>query len=182
MKVIILVGVPGCGKSTILSETMRQVPDVRVVNYGDKMLEEAALIGLTRDQMRKMPLAEQQEIGVRAARKIMQEKGEVVIVDTHALIRTQIGFCPGLPKQVLQILCPKALVWIECPPSLILKRRRNDPSRVRDEETEEEIQLHQELVRAYLAACAMETGALLCKLQNSDSSVEKNCQPLVQLI
>jgi len=182
MKTIILVGVPGCGKSSILKEIVRQIPSVVIVNYGDQMLEEAAHTGITRDQLRKMPLADQQEIGVKAARRIMQKREPIVIVDTHALIKTDIGFCPGLPKEVLQILAPKALVWIECPPSLILERRKGDSSRKRDEETESEILLHQELIRAYLAACSMEAGALLCNLSNDHHSIENNAQPFIRLI
>ncbi len=182
MKTIVLVGVPGCGKSSILKETVRQIPSVVVVNYGDKMLEEAALTGITRDTLRKMPLSAQQEIGIKAAKKLIRQQEQIAIIDTHALIRTEIGFCPGLPKEVLHILSPRALVWIECQPFLILQRRMNDSSRTRDEETEEELLLHQELVRSYLAACSMETGALLCRLSNSDLSLENNCQPLVRLV
>ncbi len=182
MKTIVLVGVPGCGKSSILKEIVRRFPSIRVVNYGDKMLEEAALEGLTRDKLRKLPLSDQQEIGLRAAKKIVQEKSAIAIVDTHALIRTKTGFCPGLPKQVLDTLSPKALVWIECPPSLILERRAKDHSRNRDEESEEELALHQDLTRSYLAACSMETGAVLCGLSNRGSSIEQNCLPLVHLI
>lgn len=182
MKTIILVGVPGSGKSSILKEIVRKSSLVAVVNYGDKMLEEASAEGLTRDMLRKMPISSQQEIGIRAAKRIMQGKNEMTIVDTHALIKTEVGFCPGLPKEVLKVLSPKALAWIECPPSLILQRRKSDPSRTRDNETEEELTIHQELTRSYLAACSMETGALLCKIMSRDLSIEKNCQPFIRLI
>ncbi len=180
MKTIILVGIPGCGKSSILRETIRKVPSVTVANYGDKMLEEAAESGLSRDQLRKLSFEEQREIGIRAAHRIMQEKS--TIIDTHALIRMKTGFIPGLPKEVLKILSPKALVWIECPPALILQRRASDPSRNRDDETESELLIHQELTRSYLSACSMETGALLCYLSNVSASIENNCLPLVRLI
>lgn len=182
MKTIILAGVPGCGKSSILREVTQKLPSITVVNYGDKMLEEAHLNGVTRDMLRKMPLGAQQKIGIEAARKIAQEKNKITLIDTHALIRTNIGFCPGLPKEVLHLLSPSACVWIECLPSCILERRAQDPSRSRDKETEEELSLHQELTRAYLAACCMETGALLCRITNNDPSIEKNALPFIQLL
>ncbi len=72
MKIIVSVGIPGVGKSAILQEVMKQAPHAAVVNYGDKMLEEASLSGITRDAMRKMAIADQQQIGVRAAQKIVQ--------------------------------------------------------------------------------------------------------------
>ncbi len=182
MKTIILVGIPGSGKSSILKEILSKSPLVTVVNYGDQMLEEAKSEGLTRDKLRKMSIASQQEIGIRAAKRIMQGKSEITIIDTHALIKTEVGFCPGLPKEVLKLLLPKALAWIDCPPSLIVQRRKSDPSRTRDNETEEELAIHQELTLSYLTACCMETGALLCQIANKDSSIEKNCQPFVRLI
>lgn len=180
MKTIILVGVPGCGKSSILKETVQQIPSIHVINYGDKMLEAAGL--QERDMLRKMPIEVQQKIGIEAAKKIVREKCELAIIDTHALIRTKTGFCPGLPKEVLHILSPKAYVWIECSPSLIVQRRQQDPSRKRDEETEEELSIHQDLTRSYLAACCMETGALLCRLTNNDPSLEKNASSFIALL
>jgi adenylate kinase len=182
MKTITLVGVPGSGKSSILKEILVKCPSVTIVNYGDKMLEEANAEGLSRDQLRKLSISSQQEIGIRAAKRIMQGKSGITIIDTHALIKTEVGFCPGLPKEVLKVLSPKALVWIDCPPSLILKRRHSDSSRTRDHETEEELTIHQELTHSYLAACSMETGAILCRITNIDPSIEKNCHPLVRLI
>ena len=104
MKTIILVGIPGSGKTSILKEIARQSPSITIVNYGDKMLEAANAQGLTRDMLRKMPISAQQEIGIRAAKQIMQGKDEITIIDTHALIKTEVGFCPGPPKEVLKTL------------------------------------------------------------------------------
>lgn len=182
MKTVILVGIPGSGKSSILQEISRQNPHVVIVNYGDVMLEEAKAQGLTRDSLRKMPIASQQEIGIRTAKRIVESKSEITLIDTHALVKTEVGFCPGLPKEVLRTLSPKAFGWIECPPALIVQRRKSDSSRTRDQETEEELAIHQELARSYLAACCMETGALLCTIVNRGSSIEKNCQPFLRLI
>lgn len=182
MKTILLVGVPGSGKSSLLKEVIRQTPALSVINYGDAMLEEAATSGITRDTLRKLPTSAQQKIGIEAAKKIVQKEVKIALIDTHAWIRTPVGFCPGLPKEVLNILAPKACAWIECSPSLILHRRREDPSRNRDAETEEEIALQQELTRAYLAACSMETGALLLCIHNDSPSIENNARPLIELL
>lgn len=183
MKTIILVGIPGAGKSSILQEAARQLPSIAVVNYGDKMLEEAALEGITRDLLRKLPFNEQQQIGVKAARKIMQQKTDgISIIDTHALIRTNIGYCPGLPLEVLNILSPKAFALVECSPHLILERRALDRKRIRDEETEKDLSIHQELTRSFLTACSMHTGALLCCIQNNTPSITQNILPLIHLI
>lgn len=182
MKAIILVGIPGCGKSSLIKETLRQAPHVQVLNYGDQMLAEAALEGLTRDQLRTLSLSEQREIGIKAAKKMVKQGNEVVLIDTHALIRTPTGYIPGLPREVLEILLPKALVFIECSAETVLQRRAMDQTRSRDKETVESLALHQELCRAYLAACSLTTGAILCPVDNNPASLEQNARPLLQLI
>ena len=182
MKTIILVGVPGSGKSSILKEIARKCPTVSIVNYGDEMLKEAQAEGLTRDMLRKLPIAEQQEVGIKAAKRIVHGKSGMTLIDTHALIKTPVGFCPGLPKEVLKILAPKALAWIDCPPEIIIHRRKNDASRTRDLESEDELAIHQELSHAYLAACSMETGSILCRILNRDPDIESNCRPFIHLI
>lgn len=182
MQTIIVVGIPGCGKSSILKETLRQAPKVSIVNYGDKMLEEASQEGLGRDELRKMPIADQYKIGLKAAKKIVKESIGITIVDTHALVRTPFGYIPGLPREVLEALAPRACAWIECSPALILQRRSHDSSRARDVESEEELNLHQELTRDYLSACSMASGAILCRVRNESPSIAENALPLVRLI
>lgn len=183
MKNIILVGIPGAGKSSILQEVVHQVPAVLVVNYGDKMLEEAASEGIHRDQLRKMPFREQQQIGIKAARRIIREEtNRVVLIDTHALIQTKNGYCPGLPLEVLTVLAPTAYVLVESRPALILERRIQDSRRIRDEESEEELLTHQDLTRSFLTACCMHTGSLLCHIQNNSPQIGQNVLPLLRLI
>lgn len=183
MKTIILVGIPGAGKSSILQELMRQIPKMKIVNYGDKMLEEASSLGINREQLRKMPFKDQQQIGIQTARNIVQEPNEgMMIIDTHALIKTSTGFCPGLPVEVLHILTPSAYALVECLPQTIVERRRKDNTRLRDEETIEQLSMHQELTRSFLTACCMHTGSILCCIQNNHSSISENAQPLLHLI
>lgn len=182
MKTIILVGIPGCGKSSIIKETLRQVPEVHVINYGDQMLKEAAFVGLNRDKLRTLPLSEQKKIGIHAAEKMVKDEKGIILIDTHALIRTPTAYIPGLPKEVLGILSPSALAWIECSPQTVIQRRAGDNLRSRDKESIEELTLHQELSRAYLAACSLATGAVLCSVDNNGPLIEQNAATLIQLI
>ena len=128
-KMILFVGVPGSGKTTILQEVQRQIPHLQAINYGDKMLEIAAEQGLSRDSLRQLPIKEQQQIGVKAA--LAMKVPGTLIIDTHALVKTPIGYVPGLPRRVLDILAPTAYVLVECKPSLILQRRQKDKKRAR---------------------------------------------------
>lgn len=180
---IIVVGIPGCGKTSILKVAQKNTPQLQVANYGNKMLEVADLQKEKRDLLRKMPADIQKKIGRAAAQRIVEESNGLTIVDTHALIRTEWGFCPGLPKEVLEILSPSACVLVECTPEVIIQRRDKDVShRNRDLESEEELSLHQDLSRSYLCSCCLWTGALFCILNNDSDSIEQNASPLIKLI
>ncbi|HDJ66243.1 MAG TPA: adenylate kinase, partial [Nitrososphaeria archaeon] len=52
---VVVVAVPGAGKTTILKKLLEKVPDLRVVNFGDYMFEEAKKgFGISdRDEMRR---------------------------------------------------------------------------------------------------------------------------------
>jgi len=179
---IVVVGIPGVGKSTVLEAILRKCPSTTIVNYGDVMVQEAMLSGIDRDTLQKMPIKKQQEMGKAAAVRIASEARGVTIVDTHACIRTEIGYCPVLPLQVLEVLQPQALVLITCSPLLIIKRRERDGKRMRDEENIPELTLYQELAREYLVACSTLTGAPLCIVHNDSDAVSHNIRSLVRLI
>ncbi|MBP1449970.1 MAG: adenylate kinase [Thermoproteus sp.] len=153
---IVLVAVPGSGKTTIMSFVKKRLPDVQVINYGDVMLEIAKRkYGIeNRDEMRKkIPVEEYRKVQEEAAEYIAALPGDVII-DTHASIKMPTGYYPGLPDRVVAKLRPDAIVLIEYDPKDIVERRRGDPTRFRDAETEEEIELHQLANRYYAFAAA----------------------------
>jgi len=183
MKLVILVGVPGSGKSALLAQLVHQLPEVKVLNYGDKMLEEASSKGLSRDMIRRMEYHEQRRLGLMAARRIAGEAaGHLTVVDTHSVIRTPLGYRPGLPHDVLEVLSPQALAYIACSPKTIQQRRSLDTSRHRDVESLEELALDLEMTRAYLAAASVLTGASLSPIPNDSGSIQDNAAPLVRLL
>lgn len=137
--IMILAGIPGSGKSTILDEATRIFPRLTVINYGDMMLKEASAQNIDKDALRKLPLVQQQEIGIQAAKKMSVSLPEVVCIDTHAMIKTPYGYCPGIPKAVIDILNPNVIGMIECSAALIHERRKHDNTRKRDNENIEQI-------------------------------------------
>ena len=180
--VLIVTGIPGSGKTSILDEALKLSSAFTVVNYGEKMLHEAALQDIERDRLRKLPIAKQQEISLAAAGKIAKEAEGVVIVDTHALIKTPFGYCPGIPQNILRILDPRALIAIESAPSSIHARRALDKARNRDNETIEEIESHQLLNRKFLAASSAICGSLFTFIQNTDKQLAVAVNTLLDLI
>jgi adenylate kinase len=132
--------------------------------------------------LRSLPIEKQQEIGIAASHKIAQRKHPLTIVDTHACIKTPVGYCPGIPLKILNALNPKGLILVESSPSIILERRQKDNSRKRDKERLSDLTLHQELTRSFLASASVLTGAVLCVVNNDSEKISENIEPLVKLI
>ncbi|WP_054843972.1 adenylate kinase [Vulcanisaeta souniana] len=157
---IVLVAVPGSGKSTTLKFVREMLSDVAIVNYGDYMLEIAKRqYGITnRDEMRKkLPVDEYRKVQELAAEEIAKLPGDVII-DTHASIRVQGGFYPGLPDRIMAKLRPDAIVLMEFDPKDIMERRAKDVGlRDRESESPEDIEMHQ-LANRYYAFAAANAG------------------------
>jgi len=177
MRVIIVAGAPGAGKTTVLNGVLEELAGVfEIINYGDEMLEVAKRNGVveSRDEIRKQPPEVQKKIQRAAAESIAKKaKKTSVIVDTHCLIKTSKGYLAGLPIWVLEKLNPSMIVLIEADPEEISGRRISDITRARDKEYIAEIEEHQQMNRAIAAAYAMITGATVKIVKNNNNKLEK---------
>jgi adenylate kinase len=140
-KIGVVTGVPGVGKTTVLN-LVKQILDEKgiynkIINYGDFMLKTAQVLGLakSRDEIRLLPVNKQKELQVEAAKRINEESKDMklglILVDTHAIIRTPNGYLPGLPKYVVEALLPDMIFVIESDPKEILERQKRDQTRYR---------------------------------------------------
>ncbi len=148
---LIVVGVPGVGKTTVLNNLVKLAEyegiKIRVVNLGDYMFKAAREKGLVshRDELRKLELRKQLELQGHAAKLIIQDslsrldEKSVLIVDTHAIIRTTTGYWPGLPKHVIEELSPDAIIIIEAPIEDIISRQLRDKTRYRSDFARKEV-------------------------------------------
>jgi adenylate kinase len=177
MGAIIVTGIPGVGKSTVMEAAAKKL-GLPIVVFGTVMFETAASKRLvqSRDDMRRLPPATQKEIQRDAAVRIAV-MGDVV-VDTHCSIKTPAGYLPGLPALVLEELQPSAIVLVEADPKEILRRRQGDATRRRDDDTMEGIIEHQEYNRRFAAAYATLTGATVHTVFNRDGQVEESVRQL----
>jgi adenylate kinase len=105
-----------------------------------------------------------------------------VIVDTHCSVKTPAGYLPGLPSWVLEALQPTAIVLVEATPQEILARRRNDPTRKRDDDTLEALAEHQEYNRRFAAAYATLSGATVHTVHNRDGKVEDSIRQILPVV
>ncbi len=190
-RVVLLLGIPGVGKTTLLQEAYSIVKQsgqaIEMVTYSDVMLKRAQDEGLVshRDEMRRLPAAIQLRIQKEAAKEIAaMGEGQAVMVDTHALIRTGVGaFLPGVPSWVAETLKPTQVVCIEASPQEIMNRRSRDKSnRRRDLEDVEEVKLHLNLSREAALIISAQTGASLRIINNREGELASTAKILSEAL
>ncbi|MBU0591266.1 MAG: adenylate kinase, partial [Candidatus Micrarchaeota archaeon] len=165
---IIVMGLPGAGKSTVLGSLKS---DYKIVNYGDVMLEiEKEKFGVKdRDDMRKLPIEKQKKAQKMVYQKLSKMEGKVIL-DTHCSVSTPKGFFPGVPFNYLKMLKVDALVLVTANPEEVAARRANDPTRKRDAD---DVALHDSMNRSYLAAYSAFTGAPAVVIFNRQGKLEE---------
>ncbi|TRZ79214.1 MAG: adenylate kinase [Nitrosopumilales archaeon] len=175
---VIIVGIPGVGKTTVVSRVVELLKEknvkVSVSIFGTVMFNEAKKKGVqNRDDLRKLSVKEQRELQSMAARTIASISDDVVIVDTHAFISTQEGFYPGLPNHVLEILNPDSFIMISARPEEIYNRRMTDTSRTRDIVSIDTIKKELDVTSAMLSTCSILCGSPIKMVLNTEGKVDE---------
>lgn len=186
-KKVIIVGIAGVGKTTLVSKMVdilsSRKKSVSVHSFGTVMFEEAKKIGLKdRDDLRKLSVDEQKELQKKTARKIAEFNDNVVIIDTHAFISTKEGFYPGLPAHVLEELKPANFVAVSARPEEIYNRRMQDSTRHRDIISIDNIKKELAVQEAMLSSCAVLTGSPMKSIMNSEGKVEEAANEVINAI
>ena len=182
MGVVIVTGIPGVGKTTVMKEAAEGI-DIQFVTFGTVMTEIAIEMNLVkdRDEMRKLTLEQQKELQIKTAEKVA--KMDNVIVDTHCTVKTPKGYMPGLPEWVIKKLNPTAIVIVEADPEEIYNRRSKDITRNRDPDSKEKIAEHQQMNRAAAMTYATLSGATVKIVFNHDNAIEdavKDAAPVLK--
>lgn len=186
-KKVVIVGIPGVGKTTLVTKLVDVLTGngktATVVSFGTVMLEEAKKSGLAnRDQLRKLPTKEQQELQKKAAQTIANLQEDFVIVDTHAFISTPSGYYPGLPACVLEYLNPSNFISVSAKPEDIYNRRLKDETRNRDKISLEGIKKELTFHQSMISACSVISGSPVKSVLNQEGKVEEAARKVVSAI
>jgi adenylate kinase len=186
-KRIVVVGIPGVGKTTIVSSVKKTLDEKEiktvVAEFGKIMLEEATKLKIqSRDEIRRLSISEQKNLQNIAAKKISQINCDVVIVDTHLFINTKEGYYPGLPLDLLTNLKPTNLILITANPEEIYHRRQNDSSRNRDMVSIDSIKNDIDVSKMLISCCSVVSGAPFKILSNHENSIADCTEKMVSLI
>ncbi|NPA22384.1 MAG: adenylate kinase [Candidatus Micrarchaeota archaeon] len=187
--ILVITGLPGAGKTTLLNEVSKNNGDLIIISFGSLMLEVAQKeFGIQhRDEMRKKLTAEQieylQELAVDRINEIEKENPDkIILVDTHASVKTPYGFMPGIHDIMLQKMKIKGFIYITTDHEEILERRRRDASRYRDLEDILHLRLHDNMNLAVLTACSIRIGSPVKIILNREGKLQEAVKELEELL
>jgi adenylate kinase len=182
----IIVGIPGVGKTTLITraaEMLNQKRKTTVVIFGTIMFEEAKKMGLNnRDEMRRMTVEDQRRLQDVAAQRITEMNDDIVMIDTHLFINTDEGYYPGLPMRLLNIMKPTNMVMVAADPREIAERRNSDQTRQRDIASAENIQKELDISRVMVASCSVLTGAPFAIIMNKDGQMGEAAANIAKIL
>ncbi|MDG6909722.1 MAG: adenylate kinase [Nitrososphaerota archaeon] len=181
---VIVVGIPGVGKSTVVDGVVSGFRGSKLVNFGTLMFETATSLKWVRnrDDIRKMTVEKQKRLQKAAATRISKMQGKAIVVDTHLFIRTEEGFWPGLPFDAVRAMKPTHLVLVEASPEEVARRRAADKSRYRDAVTLESLAEELALARGFLTVSSTLTGAPMMIIKNAEGKQAEAAQAVVGML
>ncbi len=181
---IIIIGLPGAGKTTVLKGAQEKKPEYKIVNYGTLMFEIAKekFKLKNRDEIRNMNAKQQKEVQKAVGEKLSKEKGKVIL-DTHcSVLNPQKKFyLPGLPYNLLKNLKVEMLVLVTGDIKEIAQRRAKDKSRVRAVDPKE-IGEHDQHNRMLLASYSVLSGAPAKIILNKNGKVKEAVEELLTVL
>ena len=186
-KKVVVVGIPGVGKTTLINKIVELLEDnnksVQVKNFGTVMFEVAKEQGIVdRDELRKLSISDQKNLQKTAAEKLSKIDDDVLIIDTHAFIRTPEGLNPGLPYYILKIIEPTHFIIVTAQTEEIYNRRMKDETRNRDKASIATIKKELDIQSAMMSACAVLSGSPLRTIQNNEGKLEEAANQIIESI
>lgn len=184
----VVTGIPGVGKTTVLDNFMQICHEKRikatVLSIGTLMLDEAVSRGLVRDRdsLRGLTLTQQWDLREASVRKISSAKKEfdIVLLDTHFMIRSRGGYLVALPRKFLESISPDFFAVIEASVEEIVHRRRKDTTRSRDAVDPSEVRIEQDVTREAIFVLASVCNANVIRVVNRRNQAAQAARKLYE--
>lgn len=174
MHAIIVAGVPGAGKTTIMDNVAKS-NNYKFVNVGDMMMTLGKERGYftERDKMRYFTNQIRKELVHEVFESISKMEGNIV-VDTHASVEEHGRYMPGLPTDAVEPIKDSllALVCIDATTQEIMERRMKDTTRQREVETAETIDVQRIINISVLSAMSLTYDVPLFVVPNEEGKID----------
>ncbi len=174
MHAIIVAGVPGAGKTTIMDNVAKS-NNYKFVNVGDMMMTLGKERGYftERDRMRYFTNLIRKELVHEVFESISKMEGNIV-VDTHASVEEHGRYMPGLPTDAVEPIKDSllALVCIDATTQEIMERRMKDTTRQREVETAETIDVQRIINISVLSAMSLTYDVPLFVVPNEEGKID----------
>ncbi|MGC8538403.1 MAG: AAA family ATPase [Candidatus Micrarchaeia archaeon] len=169
--VVIVVGTPGAGKTSIVSALSK---DYKVVNIGTEMLKATEGKVADRDKLRTLPFEDIRYYRAKALVNIDHMPGNIIF-DTHIAVKSGNRFVPGFSaEEIKELKNLKSIIYIDATPEEIRMRRERDQSRRRDMDTPEEIAEQRDISINFISTYAAYFGIPIYILKNKENKLDES--------
>lgn len=186
-KRVIIVGIPGVGKSTVITNILNTLSkkglDIKMAEFGSLMFEQAKLLSISnRDELRRLSIEKQRSLQELTANYIFSLENEIVLIDTHLFINTVEGYYPGIPYKLLTILNPSHLILLTANSEEVYERRKTDMGRKRDMISTDEILNELNLSKIMIASSSIFLGCPFSIIQNNNGQLEEATSRICKIL
>ncbi len=183
---VMVTGVPGVGKTTIVGHSTIVDAGFEARNFGSVMLSVGKRLGKVSgpDDLATLSITERESLQEEAARAIGNDSiTKPILIDGHFIVDTAAGFVPGLPMRCISKLNLTAIVLLTAAPDEVLGRRNRVGAKYRLYRNDQErIELHEKVLLDASLQYALLAQAVFDVVTNPESQQEAAAKAMLTIL